>query len=177
VSVCVSRGWVLRYCARVKVLIFYPFLTWIRLCFWYSLCMCVGVFLCHGVHREMNRHSREISEIVPAHTRAHTHMQRSLTRLSCGGDECDAESLSLFIHIYKNRHTSMHVCLFVLLSIQTAGCLTLIRSRSSYNHTYQHAYLCVCVYLIFFCLFCWVCLRAGGLTLCFSSIQVYYLSH
>ncbi len=35
--------------------------------------VCVCVFLCHGVHRQTNRHSREISETVPAHTRAHTH--------------------------------------------------------------------------------------------------------
>ncbi len=38
-----------------------------------ELLVCVCVFLCHGVHRQTNRHSREISETVPAHTRAHTH--------------------------------------------------------------------------------------------------------
>ncbi len=36
-----------------------------------------------------------------------------------------------------------------------AGGLTLIRSRSSYNHTFQHAYLCVYVYICSFFLF-WV---------------------
>ncbi len=132
---------------------------------------CVCVCLCHGVHRQTNRHSREISEIVPAHT--HTHAEITRTRLSCGGDDCDVDSLSLLMHIYKYRHTSMHVCLFALLSIQTAGCLTLIHSRFSYNHTYQHAYLCVCIciHLFFFSLFCWVYLRASGLSLCFSLIQ------
>ncbi len=37
------------------------------------VCVCVCVLLCHGVHRQTNRDSREISEIVPAYTRAHTH--------------------------------------------------------------------------------------------------------
>ncbi len=42
------------------------------------LCVCVFFFLCHGGHRQTNRHRREISEIGPAHTRAHTtRMQRS----------------------------------------------------------------------------------------------------
>ncbi len=55
--------------------------------------------------------------------------------------------------------------------------VTLIRSRSSSNHTYKHAYLCVwcvCVYTyihIFVCLLFWVYLTAVCLTLCFSSIQ------
>jgi hypothetical protein len=40
--------------------------------------VCVCVCLCHGVHRQTNRHSREISEIGPAHARAHAHMHRSL---------------------------------------------------------------------------------------------------
>ncbi len=85
--------------------------------------MCVCVCLCHGVHRQTNRHSKDISEIVPAHTRAHTHAEITRTPLSCDGDE-----------------------------YLTAGCLTLIRSRSSYNHAYKHEYLCVCVciYLFFF---------------------------
>ena len=42
------------------------------------LLVCVCVCLFHGVHRQTNRHSREISEIVPAHMRACEHMQRSL---------------------------------------------------------------------------------------------------
>jgi hypothetical protein len=40
------------------------------------LLVCVCVCVCHGVHWQTNRHSREISEIVPEHTRAH--IQRSL---------------------------------------------------------------------------------------------------
>ena len=35
----------------------------------------------------------------------------------------------------------------------TACCWTLIRCRSSYNHTYQHAYLCVCMYVFVLFLF------------------------
>jgi hypothetical protein len=67
----------------------------------------------------------------------------------------------------------MLVCLLVWVYL-TFVCLTLIRSRFSYNHTYQHAYLCVCVfiYMLFFCLFVWVYLTAGCLLLCFSSVQV-----
>ena len=38
--------------------------------------------------------------------------------LECfGGDECDADSLSLLIHMHIHRHTSMHFCLFAFLSI------------------------------------------------------------
>ena len=70
-------------------------------------------FLFHGVQRQMKRDSSEISEIVSAHTHACTHAEMTRTRLSCGGDECDADSLSLLIHTYIHRHTSMHVCLVV----------------------------------------------------------------
>ena len=77
------------------------------------VCVCVCVCVCHGVHRQTNRHSREISEMVPAQTRAHTHVEITCTPLSCGGDECDADSLSLLIHTCIHRHTVMHVCLFV----------------------------------------------------------------
>jgi hypothetical protein len=43
------------------------------------LVWCVCVFLFRGVHRQTNGHSREISEIVPAHTRAHTCRDHSHT--------------------------------------------------------------------------------------------------
>jgi hypothetical protein len=86
------------------------------------VCVCVCVCVCHGVHRQTNRHSREISEIVPAHTRAHTHAEITRTPLSCGGDECDADALSLLMHTYTHRDTSMQVffvwfSLFVFLSM------------------------------------------------------------
>ena len=71
--------------------------------------VCACVCLCHGVHRQPNRHSREISEIVPAQTRARAHIRTSLAHPSAGGDECDADSLSLLMHKYIHRHTSMHV--------------------------------------------------------------------
>ena len=67
-------------------------------------------FFCHGVHWQTNRHSREISEIVPARTRAHTHAEITQTPLSCGGDECDVDSLSLLIHTYIQ--TCMLLCLY-----------------------------------------------------------------
>ena len=110
--------------------------------------VCVCVCLCHSVHRQTNRHSREISEIVPAHTRAHTHAEISRTRFSCGGDECDADSLSLRIHIYIHRHTSMHVCLFAFLSVP-----------DSWFPNSESVWLliqlcdCICIYLLFFGLF------------------------
>jgi hypothetical protein len=78
---------------------------------------CVFVFfLCHGVHWQTYKHSGEICEIVPAHTRARAHAEITRTRLSCGGDECDADSLSILTHTYIHRHTSMHVRLFAFLS-------------------------------------------------------------
>ncbi len=61
--------------------------------------------LCHGVHRQTNSHSREISDIVPARTHTRTHTEITRTPLSSGGDECDADSLSLLIHTYIHRHT------------------------------------------------------------------------
>jgi hypothetical protein len=63
-------------------------------------CVCVCVCLCHGVHRQTNRHSGEICEAVPAHTRSHAHAEITRTPLSCGGDECDADSLSLLRQSY-----------------------------------------------------------------------------
>ncbi len=81
------------------------------------LLVCVCVFLCHGVHRQTNRHSREISETVRAHMRVCEHAEITRTPLSCGGDECDADSLSLLIHIYIHRHTN--ACLFVCFSEST----------------------------------------------------------
>jgi hypothetical protein len=54
--------------------------------------VCLG-FLCHGVHRQTNRHSREISEIVPAHTRARAHTQAQITHTPLSW-----------------HHTNMHTC-------------------------------------------------------------------
>jgi hypothetical protein len=42
------------------------FLVWLV-----PVCVCV----CYGVHRQTNRHSSEISEIVPEHTRARVHVE------------------------------------------------------------------------------------------------------
>ena len=78
---------------------------------------CVCVFLCHGVHRQTTRHSRDISEIVPVRPHARAHAEITRTPLSCGGDECDADSLSLLIRTYIHRRTSMHVCLGVCVCI------------------------------------------------------------
>ncbi len=72
--------------------------------------MCVCVFLCHGVHRQTNRHSREISDIVPANTRAHTHAEITCTRLSCG---CWTliRSRSSYNHTYQHAYLCVCVCI------------------------------------------------------------------
>jgi hypothetical protein len=63
------------------------------------------------VHRQTNRHSREIREIVSEHTRARAHAEITRTLLSDGGDECDVDSLSLLIlHIHSQKHK--YGCLF-----------------------------------------------------------------
>ena len=88
------------------------------------------MFLFHGVHRQTNRHSREISEIVPAHARAHTHAEITRTPLSCGGDECDADSLlrQSYIQTYV---PCVCVCVYIFFVCLlfwvylTAVCLTL----------------------------------------------------
>jgi hypothetical protein len=108
-----------------------------------------SVFLVLLVHRQTNRHSWEISEIVPAHT-AREHMQRSLAHpwAAVVTSVTLMRSRSSYIHTYTDTQVCMFVCLLFLLlflTYLTAGWLTLIRSRSSYNHTYHHAYLCVYV--------------------------------
>ncbi len=77
------------------------------------VCVCVCVTVCTG--RQTDTVKRLAKQYQ--HTHAHTHAEITRTPLSCGGDECDAESLSLLIHIYIHSHTSMHVCLFAFLSI------------------------------------------------------------
>jgi hypothetical protein len=109
------------------------------------VCVCVCVCLCHGVHRQTNRHSREISEIVPAHTRAHTHAEITRTPLSCGGDECDADALSLLIRIYIHRHTSMHVCLFAFLMIPDSWL-----ANSDSLSLLMQSYIPTCIYCIIY---------------------------
>jgi hypothetical protein len=143
------------FCACVKVLIFYHFLTCICLCFQCCLCVCV---LCDGVHRQTNRHSREISEIVPAHSRARTHMPRSRAHpwAAAVTSVTLIRSRSSYTHTYTDTQVCMFVCLLFWVYL-TAGYLTLIHSRSSYNHTYQHVYfVCSCIYLFIFCLLFWV---------------------
>jgi hypothetical protein len=124
----------------------------------------------------MNWHSAEMSEILPAHTRARTHTEITRTPLSCGGDECDADWLSLLRHIYIHRHTSMHVCLFSCLGIRDSW-LPNSDSLSLLMQSYIPTCIPVCVYVymyiyIYILLFSWVYLTAGALTLCFSSVQV-----
>ena len=83
--------------------------------YWPVFLVCVRVFLCHGVHRQTNRHSREISEIVPAHTRVRAHAEITCMPLSCGGDECDADSLSLLIQSYIPTCILVCLCMYVFV--------------------------------------------------------------
>ena len=119
------------------------------------LCVCVCVFVSRCAPADKQTQQRDQRNSARTHTRVRAHSEITRTPLSCGGDECDADSLSLLIHTYTDTRVCMFVCLVFWVHL-TAGCLTQIRSRFSYNHTYQHAYLCVCVciYLFFFCLFC-----------------------
>jgi hypothetical protein len=73
------------------------------------LLMCECVFLCHGVHRQSNRHSREISEIVPACA----HMQRSLAH-PCAAMVTSVtliRSRSSYTYTYTDTQACMFVCL------------------------------------------------------------------
>jgi hypothetical protein len=62
--------------------------------------------------------SREISEIVPASTHACAR-EAEITHapLNCGGDEFDADALSLLMHIHTNMHASVsvYVCICYFL--------------------------------------------------------------
>jgi hypothetical protein len=53
-------------------------------------------------------HARQLS----AHTRTHEEITR--TPLSCGGDACDADSLSLLRQSYSNIQTCVHAYIFVV---------------------------------------------------------------
>ncbi len=90
-------------------------------------------FLCHGGHRETNRHSREIIETVPAHMRVWAHVEITRNPLSCGGDECDDDSFSLLIHIHTNIHASVSVYAFFFFRIPYSclpNCLFLLDTGS-----------------------------------------------
>jgi hypothetical protein len=75
------------------------------------LVLCVCVCVCHGVHRQTNRHSREISEIVPAQTRALEHMQRSLAHPSAA--VVTSVTLIRSRSAYTDTGTDTQVCTFV----------------------------------------------------------------
>jgi hypothetical protein len=96
------------------------------------------------VHRQTNRHSGGINEIVPAHMRVR--------------------------EVQTFKYTSMHVGLLAFLSIpdswlpNSESLLLLIQS-------YIPTCVLVCVYNIYLIFFFGVYLAAGFLTLCFSSIQ------
>jgi hypothetical protein len=117
------------------------------------LLACVCVCLCHGVHRQTNRHGAEISDIVPV--RAHTCRDHSHTVELRWWRVWRWFALAPQTHIHTQTHK--YACLFfvclLLWVYVTAGCLTLIRSRSSCNHTYQRVYLCVCVCIFVLFLF------------------------
>ncbi len=79
-------------------------------------CVCVCIFLCHGVHRQTNSHSGDISEIVPAHT--HALVQRWLAHpwAAVVTSMTLIRSRSLYTHTYTDTQVCMFVCLFAFLS-------------------------------------------------------------
>jgi hypothetical protein len=133
------------------VLVFYHYFD-ICLPVFLVLLVCVSVFLCHCVHRQTNSHGREMSEIVPAHTRAHTHAEITRTPLSCGGDECDADALSLRIHTLT--YTDTQVCMFVsvCLSIPDSW-LANSDSLSLLIQSYIPTCILVCLVYVYICSF------------------------
>jgi hypothetical protein len=66
------------------------------------LLVCVCKFLSHGVHWQTNRHSRKISEILPAHRRAHTHAEISLTQPSVVTSVTLIRSRSSYTYTYTD---------------------------------------------------------------------------
>jgi hypothetical protein len=74
------------------------------------------------------------------------------TPLSGGGDECDADSLSLLIHIYIHRHTSMH---FLSLKIPD-NWLPNSDSLSLLIQSYIPVCILVCLSMYIFVLFVFV---------------------
>jgi hypothetical protein len=73
------------------------------------VCLCVCL-LCLGVHRQTNRHRREISEILPTHTRACTTVAR---------DHSDTLGFVLAPHTHIHARTHKYVSLFACLSEHT----------------------------------------------------------
>ena len=87
--------------------------------------------------------------------RAHSVITR--TPMSCSGDECDADSLSLLMHTHIHRNTSMHVCLFAFLSIPDSWWPS-SDSLSLLLHSYIPTCILVCLCMCTFVLFCFVLL-------------------
>jgi hypothetical protein len=68
------------------------------------MCMNVSVF-------DFYEHARQLS----AHTHTHTHLEICRTPLSCGGAECDADSLSLRVQSIIHTNTTL-VCVYIYIS-------------------------------------------------------------
>ncbi len=131
--------------------------------------------LCHGVHRQTDRHSREISEIVPAHTGARAFV-RSLAHPWAAVVISVKLIRSRSVYTYIHRHTSsMFVCLLFWVYL-TAGCLTLIRYRSSYNCVTVYASICYLLFVFFSITYSWLpdslfFLGTGGFLWCTTSCR------
>ena len=115
------------------------------------LLMCVWVFLCHSVHRQTNRHSKEISETVPAHARTFRDHLRTLELRWWRVWRWFTLALQ---NIYQHRDTSMHDCLFAFLIIPDrwwpdSDLLSLL--IQSYTPTCILVCVCMCIFFFFIC--------------------------
>jgi hypothetical protein len=80
----------------------------------YASLMCMDVsVLCLPTFMSMH----DGCEHTRARTHARAHSEITHTPLSCGGEECDADSLSLLIQSYKNTHMCMYIHVFCFLFV------------------------------------------------------------
>ena len=84
-------------------------------------------------------------------------------------------ALAPYTHIHTQTHSSMFVCLSFWVYL-TAGCLTLIRYRSSYNCVTVYAYICYFLFVFLSIPYRWLpdslfLLATGGFIWCTTSCR------
>ncbi len=126
------------------------------------VCVCVCVCLCHGVHRQTNRDSREISEVVPAHTqRARTCRDHSHTLELRWWRVWRWFALAPHTIIHTYVHTSVYVYTYICYLFacfyeytwQLVGQLWFTVAPHTIIHTNMHAFVCMYVYMYIYTYF------------------------